>query len=104
MANIQKRPLPAIYYYIRSLATPHPFTVAKENLGQIFEQARVNYHALSSFDDAARKETRPAYGWKLPDLVRHVETRLLHLHGESFITLTPFCSKKVSFPSPTSVF
>ena len=46
LATYTEAELPAVYYYFRSLATAHPFLVARENLLLLFEHNRARCAGL----------------------------------------------------------
>lgn len=79
LAGYEKRDLAAVYHYFRSLSVAAPFTVARENLRQLFEQLRRRQRKLPSAEEG--RAPRSLHGWKLPELVEAVELRFLHLQG-----------------------
>lgn len=89
--------LDAVYGYIRSLSVAIPFTIARENLNQLFEQIRQRHQKLPE-RSASRTGPRSLRGCKLPELMRSVETRFLHLHGQLCTTFKP-CTGPQTQPS-----
>ena len=85
LAMYETRELEAVYNYFRSLGVTSPFTIAKENVNQLFEQVRQRQKGLPP-PALGRGSHKPTTSWKLPDLMRTVETRFLHLHGEALQT------------------
>ena len=82
LAAHEERSLQAVYFYVRSLAVASPFSIAKQNLVQLFEKVRVEHGKLPP-PSQNRAAQRPASGWKLPELTKVVQTRFLHLQGMS---------------------
>ena len=74
------RDLQAVYFYTRSLAVAQPFSIARENLVQLFEKVRQE-HAKLAPGSKSRGFKNPNSGWKLPELNQIVQTRFLHLQG-----------------------
>ena len=76
----EHRELQAVYYYTRSLAVAQPFSIARENLIQLFEKVRQE-HAKLAPGNSRIGAKNPFAGWKLPELSKIVHLRFLHLQG-----------------------
>ena len=81
LAAHEHRDLQAVYFYTRSLAVPQPFSIARENLVQLFEKVRQEHAKLAPGGANSRAAKNPSAGWKLPELSKIVQTRFLHLQG-----------------------
>ena len=74
------RDLQAVYHYVRSLTVASPFSIAKQNLVELFEKVRAEHGKLPP-PAQGKASQRPAAGWKLPELSKVVQIRFLHLQG-----------------------